>query len=123
MIYLATPYSHPDEAIRKVRYQQALWLTNKLLGQHHAVFSPIVYGHHITKTYSPDNYNAIYWDRWNNHIIDKCDHVWVHYLDTDMQSVGVRSEIEYANKVGIPVTTRFDHVPTGTDLAVGTTLS
>lgn len=115
MIYLATPYSHPEPEIREARYKQALWLTNYFLSSGQKVFSPIVYGHHITKEFSPDKYEAVHWENWNNHVINRCEELWYHNLDLLLPSSGVGLEIRYAQRQGIEVKERFEKVPSEYD--------
>jgi hypothetical protein len=43
MIYLASPYSHPDRAVREERFRGACRATAALLRSGHAVFSPIAH--------------------------------------------------------------------------------
>lgn len=115
MIYLATPYSHTEPTIREARYKQALWLTNYFLAAGQKVFSPIVYGHHITKEFSPDMYEALHWVDWNNHVIDCCDKLWYHNLDGLLPSKGMQVEITYALSHRMPVLERFEKVPSEYD--------
>ena len=53
MIYLASPCSHPDPAVREQRYQAACRAVAALLHERRLVFSPIVNGHPLGETASP----------------------------------------------------------------------
>ena len=46
-IYLAVPYSHPDESVRALRFQEATVAANYLMRQAYLVYSPITHGHAI----------------------------------------------------------------------------
>ena len=48
MIYLASPYSHPDTAVRELRFREACRAAAELIRRGHAVFSPIAHGHSIS---------------------------------------------------------------------------
>jgi hypothetical protein len=45
MVYLASPYSHPDPAVREQRFHAACRATAALLRAGCVVFSPIVHSH------------------------------------------------------------------------------
>jgi hypothetical protein len=47
MIYLASPYSHPDPAVREARFREACRAAAKLMRLGQPAFSPIVHGHPI----------------------------------------------------------------------------
>ena len=100
LIYLASPYSHPSEAVRNYRYLNARKLVIEKLCEGIAIFSPIVYGHDmetaIGTAYEP-------WQTLNDVMLEKCDEVWV-LCDYDWQkSRGIRHEIDLAKKLEKPV--------------------
>jgi Domain of unknown function (DUF1937). len=45
MIYLASPYSHPDPLVREARFDAACRAMADLVHAGQIVFSPIVHGH------------------------------------------------------------------------------
>jgi hypothetical protein len=45
VIYLASPYSHPNPAVREQRFQAACQAAAALLRSGQAVFAPIVHSH------------------------------------------------------------------------------
>ncbi len=45
MIYLASPYSHPDPAVREQRFRAACRAAAELIRAGHVVISPVVHGH------------------------------------------------------------------------------
>lgn len=47
MIYLASPYSHPDPAVEELRFEAACEAACKLMQQGHHVFSPIAHTHPV----------------------------------------------------------------------------
>lgn len=53
IIYLACPYTHPDETIRRDRVELASMVAAKLMLDGAVVFSPITHGHAIAEHLPP----------------------------------------------------------------------
>ena len=103
MIYLASPYSHPDEAVRHARYCAACRAAGAILRTGLAVFSPIAHSHPIASRCDlPGDFD--WWSRFNRDWLDRCDSVVVLKLDGWDRSVGVQCEIEHAKRAGKLVT-------------------
>lgn len=100
LIYLASPYSHPSEAIRTFRYLNARRVTIQLLETGFAVFSPIVYGRDM-ETAIGTVFEA--WQILNDTMVEKCDEFYVLCDDDWKKSRGIRHELELAHKFGKPV--------------------
>ena len=49
MIYLASPYSHPDPAIREARFDAACRVTAEQIRAGQPVFAPVVMGHPLVR--------------------------------------------------------------------------
>ena len=49
MIYLCSPYAHPDPAVREQRFDAACVTTAKLLLGGDLVYSPVVHGHPLVR--------------------------------------------------------------------------
>ncbi|MBX3399531.1 MAG: DUF1937 family protein [Gemmataceae bacterium] len=110
MIYLASPYSHPDPAVREERFRAACRATAALLRAGEVVFSPIVHSHPLVEFELPTAWS--FWERIDRAHLKRCDEVAVLMLDGWRESVGVREEIGIARALGKPV--RFlDPVATG----------
>ena len=90
LIYLASPYSNPSEAVRLTRYFQALAFTTQKLKEGYAIFSPIVYGEQMAKHIGTDFES---WATLNDRVLTACDAFWVLTLPGWRQSRGVRHEI------------------------------
>jgi Domain of unknown function (DUF1937) len=110
LIYLASPYSHPDPYVMAERYNHVKYATNYLLKQKQWVYSPIVHNHHL------DNAGNS-WAEWEDYdltVLDRCDELWVLMLEGWKESIGVSAEIDFANMK--PMSIRymepvvFDHV-------------
>lgn len=101
MIYLASPYSHPDAMIRRQRFHAACRVAANLLASGMAVFSPIVHGHPLVRHGLPTDWS--FWERFDRDHITRCDEVVVLMLDGWRDSVGVAAEIRIAGELGKPV--------------------
>lgn len=101
MIYLASPYSHADPAIREARFHAACRATAALLRAGLVVFSPIVHSHPLVAFALPTGWD--FWERIDRAYLARCDELVVLTLDGWDESAGVRAEIALARDVGKPV--------------------
>jgi hypothetical protein len=100
VIYLASPYSHQDPAVREARFRAACDFTHWMLKQEHHVFSPIAYSHQFTMPpYTMDGPFEV-WKEIDLDMIARCEAVMVLKIDGWDQSRGVKAEIEYAKEIG-----------------------
>lgn len=99
MIYLASPYSHPDADVRWMRFEMACTAAANLMGRGEIVFSPIAHSHSLATIGSlPTDWD--YWEKVDRHFIEVCDSVWVLMLDGWEESKGVHAEIAIAESLG-----------------------
>jgi len=102
MIYLASPYTHPDPLEMQYRYEKACKATAHFLSLGFTVYSPIVHCHPITLEYSlPKDF--AFWQNLCLNMLAKADGLWVIQLDGWQKSEGVTAEIVYAVNRGLPV--------------------
>jgi len=101
MIYLASPYSHPDPAIREARFQAACRQAAEMLRCGIPAWSPIAYSHALTMHGLPLDWK--FWERFDRLFLEMCSEVWVLTLDGWQQSKGIQAEIEIARELGKPV--------------------
>lgn len=101
MIYLASPYSHPEVAVREQRFRDACRAFATLLASGLTVFSPIVHGHPLVDLGLPTDWP--FWERFDREHLARCDEVVVLMLDGWRESVGVAAEIRIARELGKPV--------------------
>lgn len=102
MIYLATPYSHPEPAVMEQRFQDACRIAGLLMAQGEVVFSPIAHTHPIAVQCTlPRGWD--YWERFDRDFIAACSKVLVARMDGWEQSKGVAAEIAIAKELGKPV--------------------
>jgi len=101
MIYLASPYSHPDEDVRQQRFEAVCKAAASLMRAGEIVFSPIAHGHPIAQHGLPTDWR--FWERQCREQIDRCDEVVVLTLDGWRESEGVQAEIQIAADMGKPL--------------------
>lgn len=101
MIYLASPYTHPDAAVRQERFEAACRAAAELIRRGHIVFSPVAHSHGIAQHGLPVDWS--FWERHDRRLLVACDELWVLKLDGWQQSRGVQAEIAIARELGKPV--------------------
>lgn len=101
MIYLASPYSHPDPAIRQQRYEAVCIAAAALMRNGVYVFSPIAHSHGIAAHGLGLDWAA--WAKYDRDMLGRCDALWVLILDGWDASTGIAGEIEIAAEFVKPV--------------------
>lgn len=102
MIYLASPYSHPDPAVVKYRYQATRSQLAKMLDAGVYVYSPVVHFHHVAKHHELPT-DAKFWSNHNRHMLNLANRMDVLCLDGWEESAGVGEELGWAKEFRIPV--------------------
>ena len=97
MIYLASPYSHPDPLIRKTRFLLAKGVVEMFVPTY-PLFSPIVYGHELQTGQGTD---AKTWQWFNTAILRRCEEMWVLDIPGLAESRGCLQEIELATTLNL----------------------
>ena len=111
MIYLCSPYSHPEVVVREQRFRDACRAAATLLASGLTVFSPIVHGHPLVGHGLPTDWP--FWERFDRDHLVRCDEVVVLMLDGWRESVGVAAEIRIAGELGKPVRYLAPDFPAG----------
>ena len=103
-IYLASPYSHPDPAIREQRYQAVTKKAAEYLCAGKAVFAPITHSHPMVP-YMDEKLcmDFDFWMRADIPLLKGAKELHVLMLDGWQRSRGVTKEIEIADACRIPV--------------------
>jgi len=102
MIYLASPYSHPDPIVRRLRYEQTRRFTHEAIQLGAVLFSPIVYCHHFSTEHGAPT-DAASWQAFNEWMMSRSEACWVLTLPGWAESVGVTAEIRYFQSTDKPV--------------------
>lgn len=102
LIYLASPYNHPDSDVRKERFCEMVKITTRLMKRGWIVHSPIVHNHPIAVLGAlPRGWE--YWERFDRAILSRCTEMVIVTLDGWEQSVGIKGEVEIARGIPIPI--------------------
>lgn len=104
MIYLASPYSHPEPTMRETRYALACKAAATLMSQGHVVYSPIAHSHpiaaHLPEALLLDHE---FWMKQCLPMVERCAAVWVLTIPGWEQSRGVAREIAHAEARAKPI--------------------
>jgi nucleoside 2-deoxyribosyltransferase len=101
MIYLASPYTHPDHRVRQRRFEEACRAAAALLRAGVAVFSPVAHSHPIARYGLPTSWD--YWATVDREFLARCDVLAVLTLPGWRESVGVQAEMACARELHIPI--------------------
>lgn len=102
MIYLASPYTHPDPIVMKTRYLLAQQVNAHFISQGFHVYSPIVHCHTMALTHTlPHDFD--FWRRFNLDLIRRSDEFWVLTIPGYHESKGVAGELNFADHCGLPI--------------------
>lgn len=99
-IYLASPYTGTEKEQHK-RFIAACKCAARLMEQGEVVYSPIVHGHTVAKHMSDKPHD--FWMKQCYPMLERASLMCVLQIDGWAQSKGVSMEIEFANKLNIPV--------------------
>jgi hypothetical protein len=103
IIYVASPYSHPDMIVRDYRFEKVATYAAELNARGWLAFSPIAYGHTMVQHHTM----PLDWEFWQTFCISflsKCNEVHVLMLSGWEQSNGVREEVKWAEENGLTIT-------------------
>jgi len=101
MIYVCSPYTDPDPAVREQRFESACRAAAELICQGRTVYSPIVHSHVICRYGVPLDWR--FWARHDRRFLELSREVVVLMLPGWEASVGVQAEIAIARELGKPV--------------------
>lgn len=103
MIYVSSPFSHPNEEIRKYRYLMVCRYVANLLENGFRAFSPIAHSEGLTMACPWLTRTFGFWKDLDLDMVRRSDSIHVLKLDGYRQSIGVQSEIAEARNNDIPV--------------------
>ena len=96
-VYIASPYTHPDEEVMRYRYEDALRAAKICLSAGLACYSPIAHWHPISMGFEADR--PITFDQFviqDLSLVASCFEFWVLALDGWEDSRGVSAEFDFA---------------------------
>ncbi len=101
LIYLASPFSHPDPEIERRRYEAVLAKATELTAAGHLVFCPIVHSYPMHKLGLKGNYET--YKEFDERMIEACDVLKVFCLSGWDLSTGITAEVHCAGMLGRPI--------------------
>lgn len=102
IIYFATPYSHADADVVKLRFTQTAMKVAELVAKGHVVISPVTYGHILLDYHNmPSDWE--FWKNFCQSFLYRCSKLIVYKLEGWDKSSGVAGEIELAKELGIEI--------------------
>jgi hypothetical protein len=104
MIYLASPYTDPVDAVRLGRYVDVCRVAAKMMEEGQVVFCPIAHTHAIGSFMKKDlKFNVDFWMKIDLPFLKNCSHLVVLQMPGWDKSAGVKKEIEFAQENKIPI--------------------
>lgn len=103
-IYLASPYSHEDESLRKFRVSEVQKYAAQLMGAGHNVFCPIAHTYPLEGLIEDAHHE--FWMKQDLALLQYAEVLVVLMLPGWRESKGVQEEIRYAFDHDIPVVYR-----------------
>ena len=102
MIYLASPYTHEDPAVREERFEEVCKAAGSMMLDGLWVFSPIAHTHPIAvRSDLPLEFD--YWKHYDEAMIAACDELVVLKLSGWEMSRGVKAEMDIAFRLHKPI--------------------
>lgn len=104
VFYVASPYSHPDAAVKKERYELAVKAAKALTRLGYSAFVPIAYDGlwDLDPNYTVDH-SWSFWEKIDLPILDRCSALVLFEIPGWEQSRGVAGELDHCEQMGIPV--------------------
>lgn len=102
-IYIASPYSHTDQAVRQQRFDAVCKYAAKLMSEGHNVFSPISHSHPIS-LHMDNSLDHDFWLKQDLSFLERwADEMVILMLPGWSESKGVDREIKAATKFNLPI--------------------
>ena len=102
LIYIGSPYTHPEKDIMQLRHDQVLDITADLLNQGFHVISPIVHCHSLSIKHNMRS-DFEFWKKYNFALLSKCAVLLIVPLEGWEKSVGLWGEIMFATENNIQI--------------------
>lgn len=102
IIYLASPYTHPDPEVRERNFRDVSKVAAVLNAQGVVAFSPITYGHTLLE-FKEMPHDWAFWKNFCLSFLQHCDKLVVCKMDGWEKSNGVTEEMKFAQENGIEI--------------------
>lgn len=100
LIYLASPYTHPDPAVMQRRFEEICAVAARFIQRGEHIFCPIAHTHPIALAGDlPRDFK--FWEQYARKMLAVCDELWVCKMDGWRESKGIALEIKIADELGI----------------------
>lgn len=103
LVYLASPYSHPDPAVRHQRFEAVCRMAGRMMEQGQVVYSPIAHSHPISLTMSVSPVDHDFWLRQCFGVLLRSTKLAILTIDGWEASRGIMAELTFAQQHAIPV--------------------
>jgi hypothetical protein len=101
ILYVASPYSHPDPKVQHGRFVDVCRATAHLINQGWLAYSPISQTVPVAEYGAPGKTTWADWESYDRRFLKRCMGLAVLKLDGWRESVGVQAEIAYAKELGL----------------------
>jgi len=103
VIYVASPYSHSDPAIREHRYRMAMnYVYHNTMSGTPRLFSPILYTHEMACKYNmPADFD--FWQSFCLAWLDRAEELHILKLEGWQESRGLLAEWNHARRLNLPI--------------------
>jgi hypothetical protein len=98
MIYLASPYAHPDPKVRKLRVKNITAVARQMIMRGDPVFSPVVY----TSQFKIKEFQHEDWLRFDFYFLSISARMLVVPMQGWRESKGIAEEMAYCEANSIP---------------------
>jgi hypothetical protein len=102
VIYIGSPYSHPNTIIRNRRFNLVSKFAADLCSKGYIAISPITYGH-VLVDFKDMPTDFAFWNNFCIGLLSKCDYLYVYKIDGWEQSTGLKEEIKFAKENNIEI--------------------
>jgi hypothetical protein len=102
VIYIGSPYSHPDKEIRQKRFELVSKFAADLVSERHIAISPITYGHTLLDFKDmPTDFE--FWNNFCIGLLKKSDYLYILEIEGWKESKGLQEEIKFAKENNIEI--------------------
>lgn len=101
-IYLAAPYTSPDNNVMEYRYDEIISITGQIARYAVPVYSPIAHWH-VVAGFKNLPKDAAFWARQNESLMVHAEECWILTIEGWEASLGVRAEVAFFEERARPV--------------------